>query len=82
MNDDDARKRRSTRLARGQSQAGEKKLAVLRVAIVGLFRHHHWGDFPKSADDLTRLTDPPHVSVARSQETICQRISRIFLERL
>jgi hypothetical protein len=54
---------------------------MLRVPEGTGIRYHDRGDYPQPRDDLSRLIEPTHMGVARSEIAIRAREAWILLDR-
>jgi CheY-like chemotaxis protein len=73
--------RGSFRLASSQPQAGQQKLAVLRLSIGDDAWYHNRGDLSQPLYDLSRFVQSPHMGVGRRKEPVTNRNDGSLLQR-
>ena len=65
----------------GQAQTGQIKLAVLRVSQEADIRHHDGANRTEPREDLSRLGEASHMSIAGGEIATRHREARILLDR-
>src|SRR5262249_32545850 len=67
-------------LAYSQTQAGQQKLAVLRIPKLRVGRKHRSCDGTQPPDDVAGLSEPPHMGVAGGKKAVGSRVVGVLLD--